>query len=240
MTILLFARAEAGVDPAAVIDKMERAMRGESSYAEMTMKIERPRYEREVSMRSWLKGTDYSLVLITAPARDKGTVFLMRENNIWTYDPRIERTTRLPPSMMSQSWMDSDFTNDDLIRDTHMVSDYEHELLRTETYDGRESYVIEMTPRPDTPIVWGKVNIWVCTNDYLQLRMENYDQRMDLVSTMKFDRIGRFDDRDVPSRVTVIPANKQNERTVLTYQAIEYDIDIDDGFFTRSNIQRLR
>lgn len=215
-------------------------MRGDTSYAEMVMKIERPRYEREVAMRAWLKGTDYSLILITAPARDEGTAYLMRQRDIWHYDPRIDRTTRLPSSMMSQSWMDSDFTNDDLIRDSHLVDDYNHDILRTETYEGRQSYVIEMVPKPDAPIVWGKVLMWICRDDYLQLRAEHYDQRGELVNTMKLDKIKPFDNREVPSRVTVIPAGKDNERTILTYRQIEFNIDIDEGFFTRSNMQRLR
>ncbi len=225
---------------AEIIEQMEAVMRGDSQYAEMTMTIVRPRFEREVAMRSWLKGRDHSLVLITAPPRDEGTAFLMRGNDIWNYDPRIERTTRLPSSMMAQSWMGSDFTNDDLVRDTNVVTDYEHELLRVEEYEGLEAYVIEMIPKPDTPIVWGKVKIWVGTEDFIQLRVENYDQRNALVNTMKLDKIEQFGERRVPTRVTVIPAGKDNERTVLSYQHIEFDIDIDQGFFSRANMQRLR
>lgn len=238
--LMLLGNASADDDPAAIIERMEQAMRGDSSYAEMVMKVERPRYEREVSMRSWVKGTDYSLIFITAPARDRGTVYLMHEKNIWHYDPRIDRTIRLPSSMMAQSWMDSDFTNDDLIRESNLVDDYDHRILQTEMYEGRDSYVIEMIPKPDTPIVWGKVLMWICKNDYLQLRIENYDQRGGLVSTMELDRITTFDDRKVPSRITVTPADSKNEQTVLTYQKIAFDIDIDDRFFTRDNMQRIR
>ena len=227
-------------DPAEIIDRMEQVMRGHSSYSEMTMKIERPRYEREVSMRSWILGRDYSLILITAPARDEGTAYLMREDNIWNFDPNIDRTTRLPSSMMAQSWMGSDFTNDDLVRDSDIVEDYEHKILQTEEYDGRESYVIEMIPKPGTPIVWGKVKIWVCSEDYIQLRMENYDQQNELVNTMKLDRITRFGDREIPARITVIPADKDDERTILTYEKMEFGLDIDERFFTRQNMQRVR
>ncbi len=225
---------------AEIIERMEEVMRGESQYAEMTMKIVRPRYEREVSMRSWLLGRDHSLILITAPARDEGTAFLMRDNDIWNYDPRIDRTTRLPSSMMAQSWMGSDFTNDDLVRDSDLIEDFEHELLRTEEYNGYESYVIEMTPKPDTPIVWGKVKMWIAKDDYIQLRIENYDQRDRLVNTMELDQIEEAGNRKVPKRITVIPADKDNERTILTYQHIEFGIDIDEGFFSRANMQRLR
>lgn len=227
-------------DAAEILDRMEQVMRGDSGYSEMTMKIVRPRYEREISMRSWHLGTDYSLILITAPARDEGIAYLMRENDIWNYDPRIDRTTRLPSSMMAQSWMGSDFTNDDLVRDTDIIRDYEHTILRTEEVDGRESYVIEMIPKPGTPIVWGKVLVWVSKDDYLQLRAENYDQRFELVNTMTLDEIKELGGRTIPSRITVTPADKQNEQTVLNYRAMEFDIDIDENFFSRANMQRVR
>jgi len=227
-------------DAAEILDRMEQVMRGDSGYSEMTMKIVRPRYEREISMRSWHLGTDYSLILITAPARDEGIAYLMRENDIWNYDPRIDRTTRLPSSMMAQSWMGSDFTNDDLVRDTDIIRDYEHKILRTEEVNGRESYVIEMIPKPGTPIVWGKVLVWVSKDDYLQLRAENYDQRFELVNTMTLDEIKELGGRTIPSRITVTPADKQNEQTVLNYRAMEFDIDIDENFFSRANMQRVR
>jgi len=227
-------------DAAEILDRMEQVMRGDSGYSEMTMKIVRPRYEREISMRSWHLGTDYSLILITAPARDEGIAYLMRENDIWNYDPRIDRTTRLPSSMMAQSWMGSDFTNDDLVRDTDIIRDYEHKILRTEEINGRESYVIEMIPKPGTPIVWGKVLVWVSKDDYLQLRAENYDQRFELVNTMTLDEIKELGGRTIPTRITVTPADKQNEQTVLNYRAMEFDIDIDENFFSRANMQRVR
>jgi outer membrane lipoprotein-sorting protein len=227
-------------DPTLIIDRMVDAMRGDASYAEMTMRIERPRYTREVAMRSWSKGRKASLVLITAPARDRGTVYLMRDNDIWTYDPRIDRITRLPSSMLAQSWMGSDFTNDDLIRDSDPVKDYQHRFLHTEEYQGYQSYVIDMIPKPDAPIVWGKVRVWVSSSNYLQLRAEHYDQRGDLVNSMEFDQITQFGARELPARITVLPAGKQNERTVLTYEDVSFDIDIDDDFFSRATMQRLR
>jgi len=223
-----------------IIRNMEEAMRGERQYAEMTMTIERPRYSREVSMRSWHMGTDHSLIIITAPARDQGAAFLMRGNDIWNYDPRIDRTTRLPSSMMAQSWMGSDFTNDDLVRESDPVEDFEHRLLRTETYNGQQAYVIELIPKPDTPVVWGKVLMWVAAEDYIQLRIENYDQRDHRVTTMEMDEIKSFGNRRVPTRITVTPAGKSNERTILTQHTIDFDVDLDASFFSRANMQRMR
>lgn len=223
-----------------IIERMEEVMRGESSYAEMVMRIERPRYEREVSMRSWALEEDYSLILITAPARDRGTVFLKRENEIWNYIPNIDRTIKMPPSMMSQSWMGSDFTNDDLVRESSTVDDYEHRILREETLDGRESWVLELIPKPDTPVVWGKVLVWIDKQEYLQLRMENYDQSGELANTMEFLDIQELGGRNLPTRMVLTPTDQPDHRTILEYREIDFNTDLDSSFFTRQNMRRIR
>ncbi len=223
-----------------IIERMEERMRGESSMAEMTMTIERPRYTRDVSMKAWALGEDYSLILITAPARDRGTTFLKRRNEIWNYVPNIDRTIKMPPSMMSQSWMGSDFTNDDLVRESSTIHDYEHRILREETIDGRDSWVLELIPKPDTPIVWGKVLIWVDREEFILLKEENYDQRDNLANTIIFSNIREMGGRIFPSKMTLTPADKPGQRTILEYETLEFDIDINESFFTQQNMRRVR
>ncbi|MCH8557968.1 MAG: outer membrane lipoprotein-sorting protein [Balneolia bacterium] len=226
-------------DAREIIRIVDENMRGESSYSEMTMTIERPRYTREVSLRSWALGTDYSMILITAPSRDAGTTFLKRGNEIWNYVPNVDRTIKMPPSMMSQSWMGSDFTNDDLVRESSIVDDYTHEIIRTEEYEGRDAWVIEMIPHEDAAVVWGKVLVWVCQQDNIQLRVENYDQSGELAQTMELDRIKELGGRMIPSRMTMIPADK-DQQTVLEYKTLEFGIDEGEDFFTQRNMQRIR
>lgn len=230
-----------GQNAAEIIEKMEERMRGDSNYAEMTMTIERPRFTREVSMRSWSYGNDYSLILITAPARDQGTAFLKRHNEIWNYVPNIDRTIKMPPSMMSQSWMGSDFTNDDLVRESSTVEDYEHRIIEEDAeIEGRSAWVIELVPKPETPIVWGKVLIWVDKEEFIQLRVENYDQRDDLANHIEFSDLRVFDNRLIASNMTLIPADKPDQRTILNYDDLQFEIDIDDSFFTQQNMRRVR
>lgn len=223
-----------------IIDRMEEVMRGESSYAEMTMTIERPRYTREVGMKAWALGNDYSLILITSPARDQGTTYLKRENEIWNYVPNINRTIKMPPSMMSQSWMGSDFTNDDLVRESSTKDDYEYSILREEVYNERQSWVLELIPKPDTPIVWGRVLMWVDKEHFIQLKVENYDQQDEQVNTIEFSEIGQMDGRIFPAKMILSPADNPDQRTILEYQELEFDIDIDPSFFTQQNMRRIR
>lgn len=227
-------------DAGEIIERMEEVMRGESSEAEMTMTIERPRYTRDVSMKAWALGTDYSMILITAPARDQGTTYLKRNNEIWNYVPNIDRTIKMPPSMMSQSWMGSDFTNDDLVRESSMAEDYEHSIYNEEEYEERETWVLELIPRPDTPIVWGKVLMWVDKEHYIQLKVEQYDQRDELVNTIIFSDIGEMGGRIFPAKMTLIPENKPDHKTIMEYKHLEFDVDLNESFFTQQNMRRVR
>lgn len=230
-----------GQNAADIIERMEERMRGDSNYAEMTMTIERPRFTRDVSMRSWAIGNDFSLIVITAPARDQGTAFLKRHNEIWNYVPNIDRTIKMPPSMMSQSWMGSDFTNDDLVRESSTVDDYEHRIIdENAEIEGRTAWIIELIPKPETPIVWGKVLIWVDKQEFIQLRVENYDQGDELANHIEFSDLREFDNRLIASKMILIPADKPDQRTIMNYNDLQFEIDIEESFFTQQNMRRIR
>ena len=139
-----------------IITQAEEKLRGNSSRSSMTITIVRPSWTREITTTSWSYGTDYALIYISDPARDAGTVFLKRDKEIWNWQPSIERTIKLPPSMMMQSWMGSDFTNDDLVRESSIVNDYTHNFAGDTVILGRECYKIELVPKPDAAVVWGK------------------------------------------------------------------------------------
>lgn len=225
-------------DATEIIERVDQVMRGESSYAEMTMTIERPRYTREVAMKAWSLGDDYSLIKITEPARDRGTAYLKRENEIWNYVPNIDRTIKMPPSMMSESWMGSDFSNDDLVRESSIIEDYEHNILREDTLRERESWVLELIPKPEAAVVYGKVLLWVDKEEYIQLRVENYDQQGELASTIELTDIREMGGRTLPAKMTLSPADKPDHKTVLEYLEIEFNISPDYSFFSLQNMRR--
>lgn len=223
-----------------IIKKMEDQMRGESSYSEMKMTTVRPRYTREVTMKTWAKGEDYSLILITGPARDKGTAYLKRGNEIWNYVPNIDRMIKMPPSMMSQSWMGSDFSNDDLVRESSTIEDYKHKVLRSERYNAYDCWVLELLPKPESAIIYGKVLMWVAKDIYVQLKIENYDEDNTLVSTLLFDDVKELGGRKIPAKMEMIPADKKNQKTSIEYLDAKFDIDIEDSFFSQQNLKNVR
>ncbi|KAB2813847.1 outer membrane lipoprotein-sorting protein [Phaeocystidibacter luteus] len=223
-----------------IIRKSEQNLRGESSHAVMSINIVRPTWERNITAESWSEGSDYSLILIKAPARDRGTVFLKREREMWNYVPTINRQVKMPPSMMSQSWMGSDFNNDDLVRESSMVKDYTHTLLGKETIRGVECYKIESIPNDDAPVVWGKLISYITVEDYLQWKVEFYDEDEALVQTLEGFDTKEFGDRKLPARIRMTPQDAEGEYTEMVYESLEFGVEFDDNFFSVQNMKRVR
>lgn len=223
-----------------IIKKVDELQRGESSYTEMKIITERPKWSREMEMKAWSKGENLGLVLLTAPAKDKGTVMLKRDKEVWNWIPSIERSIKLPPSMMMQSWMGTDFTNDDLVRQSSIVTDYSHEITGDSIIEHRSCKKITLIPNEDAAVVWGKINTWIDTEDYLQLRVEFYDEDGYLVNVMNASDIKVFDGRKMPSRLEMIPIEKEGHKTIMITEAARFNIPIEDSFFSIQNMKQLK
>ena len=167
-----------------IIKRADEHLRGASQKAEMSIEVKRPKWSRTMDIKAWSLGNDYSFILISAPARDKGTVFLKREKEIWNWQPKIEKVIKLPPSMMMQSWMGSDFTNDDLVKESSILLDYTHEIIGDTLILDRACYTVQLTPKPEAAVVWGKIKTFIDKNDFLQLGSEFYDEDGYLINKM--------------------------------------------------------
>lgn len=222
-----------------IVKKADERMQGKSSQGVMTMTIIRPKWRRTVEMKSWSKGRNFSLILIKKPVRDKGSGYLKRGKEMWNWLPKVGRVVKMPPSMMNQSWMGSDFTNDDLVRQSSIVVDYTHKIVGSETLEGRDCYKILLTPKPNAPVVWGKVEMWISKKDFLQLQSKMYDEDGYLVNTMRGSKIKNLGGRVLPSYMEMIPADKPNQKTVLEYKRMVFDKPMSDGFFSVQNMKRV-
>ena len=222
-----------------IVQRANDKMQGESSVAQMTMEIVRPDWQRSVSMKAWSKGQEYSLILITAPARDQGSAYLKRGNEIWNWLPDINRTIKMPPSMMSQSWMGSDFDNNDLVRESSIVVDYEHSFAGDSTLSGYETYKINMVPNEDAPIVWDRVVVYISKDEYLQLRSEFYDEDGTLVRLMEGSEVREIGGRLLPARMEMFPMDEEGHKTVIIYDDIEFDVNLSERFFSLQNMKRV-
>ncbi|MHA8062184.1 outer membrane lipoprotein-sorting protein [Aquirufa beregesia] len=222
-----------------IIKKANDKMRGKSSQAEMLFKTTRPTWSREMSVKTWSKGTQLAMILVLSPAKEKGIVFLKRKKEVWNWMPALERSIKLPPSMMTNSWMGTDFTNDDLVKEASVVDDYQHRLLKDTTIGSRPCYKIELTPKASTAVVWGKLHVTIDKNDYLELYTEFYDEEGSLVNVMKADDIKMMDGRLIPTHLEMIPANKKNHKTEIFYKSIQFNREIDDNFFSIEKMKQF-
>jgi len=220
-----------------IVRMADAHMRGKTMKGQMTIKIVRPDYTREMSMNTWMKGTQYALILVTAPAKDKGTTFLKRVREVWDWLPTLERTIKLPPSMMSQSWMGTDFTNDDLVKETSIVDDYDQTIIGEEKIADRMCWKIQMIPKPGAAVVWSKVIGWIDKKDYLELKSEMYDEDGKLVNTLNQYDIKMMGGRLLPTTMEMIPSDKPGHKTIISYQSEIFDQPISDDFFSTQNMK---
>ncbi|HCG7478102.1 TPA: outer membrane lipoprotein-sorting protein [Vibrio parahaemolyticus] len=223
-----------------IVQKSDQAMRGKSSYSEATMEIVRPDWTRSMTMKSWTKGTELSLVLVTAPAKDKGSASLKRHREMWNWVPSIERVIKIAPSMLSQSWMGSDFTNDDLINQSSIVVDYQHALLGNDSFEGDKVWVIEATAKPDAPVVWNKVTLWISQSTYLQRKVEFYDEFDERVNVLTTYNVKELGGRKIATRMEMKPVDKPGNKTIFTTHQAQFDFDINDDFFSQQQMKSLR
>lgn len=223
-----------------IIQKAEEHSRGNTSIATMTIQVIRPTWTRTFSMKAWTKGNEYSAILIKSPAREKGTVFLKRGKEVWNWIPSIERTIKMPPSMMNQSWMGTDFTTDDLVKEASILKDYTHTIIGDTNISGRNAFIIQLIPKPQSAIVWGKVMTIIDKKEYILLNVRYYDEAGMLVNTLQCSDIRNFNGRLLPATMEMIPADKNGQRTVMTYSDIIFNTKIPDSFFNINTITQIQ
>ena len=222
-----------------IVKQTDEKMRGRTSEATMIIRTIRPSWSREMKVQSWIKGTENALLLIQSPAKEKGIVFLKRKKEVWNWIPALEKTIKLPPSMMSQSWMGTDFTNDDLVKESSIVNEYTHQIVGDTTINNSPCYKIQCIPKPETAVVWGKVLLFIDKKSLLEMYVEFYDEDSILINTMKSYAVKIMDGRLIPTRFEMIPVDKKNQRTEIIYESILFNREINDRFFTLEQMKRL-
>ena len=223
-----------------IIKKSENNFRGLSSKATMKMTVVRPKWSKTTSMKSWSLGDDYSMTLVTGPKSDKGTAFLKRDDEVWNWQPKIDRVIKMNPSMMSQGWMGSDLKNDDLVRESSIVKDYTHKLLKKVKYGEHICYKIQLTPKEDAAVVWGKILILIDTKHFLQLKTEFYDEDGELVNKFLGTKIKEMGGRTITTKMIIKPADEPKNRTILEYENIEFGVSLSEKFFTIQNMKKVK
>jgi outer membrane lipoprotein-sorting protein len=234
----LLGLALAGDGPTIVelLDATDDIARGESSIAVVEMQVKTARYERHMKMKAWSRGTEKSLIRILEPAKEAGTSTLKLDDNIWNYLPKVDRTMKVPAGMMSSGWMGSHFSNDDLVKDSRMSEDYTSKFLERPE-DGGTNYVIELVPNEDAAVVYGKLVVTI-TPDRLPVDIKFYDERENLARTMTYSDPKELGGKMVTTTMTLIPGDKPDEYTRITYAELDFDADVPDSTFTLQALRR--
>jgi outer membrane lipoprotein-sorting protein len=235
------------LDAVEIARRAENSLRSDRTYLEATMTVKSPRLPRPRVVRfqsSDDRAGKRSFIRILAPAKDKGTDFLKLHPNLWMYVPRVERTLRIPPSMMLQPWMGSDFTNDDLVNESSDIDDYDHRVLgidpAPEGHEDRRAYVLEYVPHEDAPVVWGRIVGWVDVERGAVLRQEFFDEHGEKLRVMRFADVREVSGRWVPHFWSMEPLDKEGYGTTIEIEELRFDPDFDEMLFSTRQLGRRR
>lgn len=221
-----------------ILDRVEKLLWGDTVQGDYEMTITTPRWTRTLALKAWIDRPKRSFIRIVAPAREAGIGSLRIGSEMWNYLPNVERVVKIPPSMMLQSWMGSDFTNDDLVKESSILDDYTQKVLATGALDGQAAWQVEATPKPDAAVVWGRVVYWVRVADSMPLRQEYYDDRGGLVRVMTFSDVRSVGGRTLPARWEMRPTAKPGNATAIVLKDARFNQPIDEAVFTQRNLQR--
>jgi outer membrane lipoprotein-sorting protein len=219
-----------------IIRRIDQLYRSESSYSELKMEIVTPHWQRTLAMNAWSMGMDKTFIRITSPKKEKGVATLRIENEMWNYLPKTNKVMKIPPSMMMSSWMGSDFTNDDLVKEFSLFEDYSYELIEIE--NGNEDFIyINCIPREDLPVVWGNVVIAATRESYIPVWQKYYDEEGKLMRVLNYSDVRKFGDRIIPATMEMIPQAREGHKTVIHYLKLEFDQKVDDEVFSLRSLR---
>lgn len=243
LMILLFILTIRTPCPALDADKIVKEgfnyWRGKASIGTVQMLIHREDWERTMTIKAWTRGQKDSLFYIAAPPKDYGNGTLKKGREMWIYNPKINRVVKVPPSMMSQSWMGSDFSNNDLAKSDSLLLDYDHSIIGTETHEGKKVYIIKSMPKPNAPVVWGMQRLKI-REDHIWLSEEFFDEEFQPVKIMTASEIQMMGDRLFPKVWRMQKVDEENRYTQLTYDALEFKSNLPDSLFTLSSLKQRR
>jgi len=236
---LILIQTAVALDADKIVKEGFNYWRGNASIGTVQMLIHREDWERTMTIKAWTRGQKDSLFYIAAPPKDYGNGTLKKGREMWIYNPKINRVVKVPPSMMSQSWMGSDFSNNDLAKSDSLLLDYDHSIIGTETHEGKKVYIIKSLPKPNAPVVWGMQRLKI-REDHIWLSEEFFDEEFQPVKIMTASEIQMMGDRLFPKVWRMQKVDEENRYTQLTYDALEFKSNLPDSLFSLSSLKQRR
>ncbi|MDD4975284.1 MAG: outer membrane lipoprotein-sorting protein [Bacteriovorax sp.] len=221
-----------------ILDSVDRLYRSDRSFGTIEMRIETPEWKRTLEINMWASGLEKTFIRILSPQKDKGVATLRIQNDMWNFFPKIDKTMKVPPSMMMGSWMGSDFTNDDLVKESTLLNDYDSKLVdaAAKAADG-DCYYIELKPKAKTATVWGKIIVVIKKDNSQPVRQEYYDDNGVKLREIVFKDIKTFGNKTIPAIMELTPFNKPGHKTIIEYKKLEFE-HVDESIFSQMNLQK--
>ncbi len=239
LLVLLQGSNVEALDAQSLVEDSFNYMRDKSSVSEVDMTVHRPDWQRQMTIKAWTRGRKDSLFYIEAPSKDRGNGTLKKGPEMWMYNPKINRVIKVPPSMMSQSWMGSDFSNNDLAKSDSLLTDYTHTITGTETHGGLTVYLIKSMPKPEAPVVWGMQKLKI-REDLIWLSQEFYDEDLEPVKVMTTLAIQILGGKLYPKIWRMRKAEEDDKYTELNYKSLAFKSALPDNLFTLTSLRKAR
>ena len=226
------------LDPEKILDNVDDIYRSNASHGIITLAVTTVNWQRTLTLEQWSKGQDQTLIKVLKPKKEKGLATLRVDKNVWNYMPKVKRVIKIPSSMMSSSWMGSHFTNDDLVKQSRMAENYTFSI----TFEGmrEEKNIVEITclPKKNAAVVWGKVVVTVYRDDLIPLNMIYFDEDLQLSRTLDFKNIKMMGGKMIPTQMVMIPLENPGESTIVQWEEMEFNPNLDDDFFSLRKLQQ--
>ena len=231
--------ADAGIDATEWITRADRHLRGDSNRMDVTMQVVTPKWQRTYHLHCWMAGADKTFVRVFDPPKVRGQGYLKLESRLWQYLPSAEKTVLIPPSLMLEDFLGSDFSNDDFVKQSYLPRDYTHRFVSQETVDGTPAYLIELLPKPEAPVVYGKLRAWLRTTDAAFVKLEFYNEKLVHIRTLTYANFRRCNDRDYPTTWRMVNHAEPGHETAVTVTTAEFNAPVDNTIFTREHLERV-
>ena len=225
------------LNPEKILDSVDDTYRSNTSHGILTLAVTTANWQRTLTLEQWSKGKNKHLIKILKPKKEKDLATLRVGNNVWNYMPKVKKVVKIPSSMMSSSWMGSHFTNDDLVKQSRMVEDYDFSISFEGIRDEMDIVEIICIPKKNAAVVWGKVEVVVYREDFIPLRLIYYDEDLNLSRKLEFSNIQIIDNKKIPLQMQMIPEDEPGESTTVQWKEIKFDLTISDDFFSLRKLQ---
>ena len=225
------------LNPRKILDSVDDIYRSNTSHGILTLAVTTTNWQRTLTLEQWSKGKNKHLIKVLKPKKEKDLATLRVDTNVWNYMPKVKKVVKIPSSMMSSSWMGSHFSNDDLVKQSRMVKDYDFSISFEGIRDGIDIVEITCVPKMNAAVVWGKVEVIVYREDFIPLRLIYYDEDLNLSRKLEFSNIQIIDNKKIPLKMQMVPENEPGESTTIQWKEIKFDLTISDDFFSLRKLQ---